>query len=142
MSQDDVEIVQRIFDAFNSEDIDLILSFTHPDFEVEVPADFSAEPDTYRGHDGMRRYWESFQDAMEEIRFQPERLWDAGQAVVVVMHVTAKGRQTAIPVEQRLVGLWTICDRKAMRVRVYGSQSEALRAVGLTEEACLDESDH
>jgi ketosteroid isomerase-like protein len=142
MSQDDVEIVQQIFDAFNSEDIDLILSFTHSDFEVEVPADFSAEPDTYRGHDGMRRYWESFRDAMEEIRFQPERLWDAGRAVVVVMHVTAKGRQTAIPVEQRLVGLWTICDGKAMRVRVYGSQSEALRAVGLTEEASRDESAH
>ena len=142
MSQENVEVVQQIFDAFNSEDIDLILSVTHSDFEVEVPPDFSAEPDTYRGHDGMRRYWESFRDAMEEIRFQPERLWDAGQAVVVVMHVTAKGRQTAIPVEQRLVGSWTICDRKAMRVRVYGSQSEALRAVGLTEEACLDEPDH
>jgi ketosteroid isomerase-like protein len=142
VSEENVEVVRQIFDAFNSEDIDLILSFTHRDFEVEVPPDFSAEPDTYRGHDGMRHYWASFQDAMEEIRFQPERLWDAGQVVVVVMHVTAKGRQTAIPVEQRLVGLWTIFDRKAVRVRVYGSQAEALRAVGLTEEASRDESAH
>jgi ketosteroid isomerase-like protein len=141
VSAEDVEVLRQIFDAFNSEDIDLILSFTHPDFEVEVPPDFSAEPDTYRGRDGMRRYWASFQDAMAEIRFQPERLWDAGQVVVVVMHVTAKGRQTAIPVEQRGVGVWTICDRKAMRLRLYASQSEALRSVGLTEEACPDESD-
>jgi ketosteroid isomerase-like protein len=133
MSQENVEVVRQIFDAFNSEDIDLILSFTHSDFEVEVPPDLSTEPDTYRGHDGMRRYWDSFRDAMEEIRFQPERFWDAGQVVVVAMHITAKGRQTAIPVEQRLAGLWTICDRKAMRVRVYASQSEALQAVGLTE---------
>src|ERR1700746_1422044 len=133
MSQENVEVVQQIFDAFNSEDIDLILSFTHSDFEVEVPPDFSPEPDTYRGHDGMRRYWTSFQDAMEEIRFQPERLWDAGQVVVVVMHVTARGRQTAIPVEQRLVGLWTIFDRKAVRVRVYGSHAGGLRCGGVLE---------
>jgi ketosteroid isomerase-like protein len=96
MSQQNVDVVRRALtarrsefaDVFNSEDIDLILSFTHPDFEVEAPADFSAEPDTYRGHDGMRRYWSSVQDAIEEIRFQQERLWDAGQAVVVVMRVT------------------------------------------------------
>jgi ketosteroid isomerase-like protein len=81
----------------------------------------------------MRRYWDSFRDAMEEIRFQPERFWDAGEAVVVAMHITAKGRRTAIPVDQRLAGVWTICDRKAIRVRVYASLSEALQAVGLTE---------
>ena len=133
MSQEDVEVVREIFEAFNSEDIDLILSFTHSDFDVEVPPDLSAEPDTYRGQDGMRRYWDSFRDAMEEIRFQPERFWDAGEAVVVAMHITAKGRRTAIPVEQRLAGVWTICDRRAIRVRVYASLSEALQAVGLTE---------
>jgi ketosteroid isomerase-like protein len=128
-----VEVVRQVFDAFNSEDIDLILSFTHPDFEVVVPPELSAEPDTYRGHDGMRRYWESFQDVMEEIRFQPERLWDAGQVVVVAMHITARGRRTALPVELRTAGLWTIRDRKAARVRVYASLSEALEAAGLRE---------
>src|SRR5438477_11601257 len=133
MSQEDVEVVREIFEAFNSEDIDLILSFTHSDFDVEVPPDLSAEPDTYRGQDGMRRYWDSFRDAMEEIRFQPERFWDAGEAVVVARHISAKGRRTAIPVEQRLAGVWTICDRRAIRVRVYASLSEALQAVGLTE---------
>jgi len=56
MSQEDVEVVREIFEAFNSEDIDLILSFTHSDFDVEVPPDLSAEPDTYRGQDGMRRF--------------------------------------------------------------------------------------
>ncbi len=133
MSQANVEVVRQIFAAFNSEDIDLILAFTHSEFEVEVPPDLSAEPDTYRGHDGMRRYWESFQDAMDEIRFQPERFWDAGQVVVVAMHITARGRRTAISVEQRVAGLWTICDRKAIRVRAYASLSEALKVVGLTE---------
>ena len=130
MSRQNVEIVRRILEAFNSEDIELILALTHTDFELEVPPALSAEPDIYRGHDGMRRYWESFQDAMDEIRIQPERLRDAGEAVVVDMRVTAKGRRTAIAVEQRTVGVWTICDGKVIRIRAYASLSEALEAAG------------
>jgi ketosteroid isomerase-like protein len=133
MSQENVEVVRQIFRAFNSEDIDLILTLTHTDFELEVPPALSAEPDIYRGHDGMRRYWESFQDAMDEIRLQPERLRDAGEAVVVAMRVTAKGRRTAIPVEQRTTGVWTICDGKVIRIRAYVSLPEALASVGLVE---------
>jgi ketosteroid isomerase-like protein len=133
VSRQNVEIVRQIFKAFNSEDIELILALTHTDFELEVPPALSAEPDIYRGHDGMRRYWESFQDAMDEIRIQPERLCDAGEVVVVDMRVTAKGRRTAIAVEQRTVGVWTICDRKVIRVRAYASLSEALEAAGSVE---------
>jgi ketosteroid isomerase-like protein len=133
MSQENVEIVRQIFRAFNSEDIELVLTFTHTDFELEVPPALSAEPDIYRGHDGMRRYWESFQDAMDEIRLQPERLCDAGEAVVVAMKLTAKGRRTAIAVEQRIAGVWTIRDGKVMRIRAYVSLSEALAAARLAE---------
>src|ERR1700682_930778 len=100
MSQEDVEIVRQIFEVFNGEDIELILALTHPDFELEVPPDLSAEPDIYRGHDGMRRYWESFRDAMEEIRIEPAGFWDAGEAVGVAMRVTANGRRTASALEQ------------------------------------------
>lgn len=40
---------------------------------------------------------------MDEIRFEPklepQRFWVAGEVVVVVMHITAKGRRTGIAVE-------------------------------------------
>ena len=32
-----------------------ILALAHTDFEAVVPPELSAEPDTYRGHDGIRR---------------------------------------------------------------------------------------
>jgi ketosteroid isomerase-like protein len=132
MSAKNVEIVREAFEAFNSGEMRRILALAHPDFEAIVPPELSAEPDTYRGHDGIRRYFQSFQDAMDEIRFQPERFWCAGQSVVTVVRVTAKGRQTAIPVEQRIAQVWTIRDGKALRVRTHASLSEALEAVGLS----------
>jgi ketosteroid isomerase-like protein len=133
MSQENVELIRRGLEAFNSEDMERILAFVDPDFETEVSGELSAEPDTYRGHDGIRRYFESFRDAMDEIRFQPERFWDAGEAVVVALRLTAKGRQTAIRVEQRIAQVWSVRDGRAIGVRTYTSIAEALRAAGLQE---------
>jgi ketosteroid isomerase-like protein len=133
MSQENVESLRRAYEAFNSGDMVRILAFAHPDIEVVVPAELSAEPDTYRGHDGIRRYFHTFQDAMDDISFQPERFWDAGESVVAVVRLTAKGKRTAIPVEQRIAQVWTIRDGKGLQARTYVSLSEALEAVGLTE---------
>jgi ketosteroid isomerase-like protein len=133
MSQENVDLIRRGLEAFNSEDMDRILAFAHPDFETEVSAELSTEPDTYRGHDGIRRYFDSFRDAMDEIRFQPERFWDAGQSVVVALRLTAKGRQTEIRVEQRIAQVWSIRDGRAIRLRTYTSIAEALQAAGIQE---------
>jgi ketosteroid isomerase-like protein len=139
MSLDDVEVLRQLFDAFNSEDIERIVAFAHPELLIEIPPEISAEPDVYRGQDGMRRYFESFQDAMEEIRFHAERFWDAGQSVVVALRVEAKGRMTAIPVQQRSASVWTVRDGKVIRIRAYPSPTDALEAVGLAEHATSEE---
>jgi ketosteroid isomerase-like protein len=133
MTQENAATVRRILEAFNTEDIERILVFADPEVEVEIPPELSAEPDVYHGHDGMRRYWESFQEVMEDIRFEAGRLWHVDEVVVVVMHLTAKGRHTAIPVEQRVAGVWTMRGGRVTRIRAYASLSEALEAVGLTE---------
>jgi ketosteroid isomerase-like protein len=133
MSLENVELVRRGFEAFNSGDIDRILAFTGADFEIEVPPGLSAEPDTYRGHEGVRRYFQSFDEAMDEVRFEADRSWDAGEAVVVDARVTARGKQTAIPVEQRAAQVWTIRSGRVTRIRAYAVLSEALESVGLTE---------
>src|ERR1700730_7272494 len=117
MSQENVDLVRRGLEAFNSEDMERILAFVDPDFETEVPRELSAEPDAYRGHDGIRRYFESFRDAMDEIRFEPERFWEAGESVVVALRLTARGRQTAILVEQRIAQVWSIRDGRAIGLR-------------------------
>jgi ketosteroid isomerase-like protein len=133
MSFENVELVRRGFEAFNSGDIDRILAFTGADIEIEVPPGLSAEPDTYRGHEGVRRYFQSFDEAMDEVRFQADRSWDAGEAVVIDARVSARGKQTAIPVEQRVAQVWTIRGGSVIRIRAYAALLEALESVGLTE---------
>jgi ketosteroid isomerase-like protein len=134
MSQENVELVRGLAEAINSWNIDGVLALLHPEFEAYVPPEFSAEPDTYRGREGIRRYFDSFEDAMDEIRYHPEELWDAGDSVVAAVRLTARGRQTSIPVEQRFVHVWAFRDGMAIGVRTYASASEALEAAGLASE--------
>jgi uncharacterized protein len=131
--QENVEIVRRVNAAFNSGDMERILALMHPDFETAVGPELSPEPDTYRGHDGIRRYFDSFRDAMDQIRFDPANFREAGVSVVVAVRLSAKGRSTGIAVEQHLGQVWTIRDGKAIRVRSYASYPEALKAAGLPE---------
>jgi ketosteroid isomerase-like protein len=133
MSQENIEILRRGLEAFNSEDLGRILAFIHPEFEGEVPPEFSAEPDTYSGREGIRRYFDSFRDAMDEIRFHPERFWDAGDRVVVTARLSARGKQTEIAVEQRFAQVWSIRDGMAIGVETYATVEEALETVGLRE---------
>jgi ketosteroid isomerase-like protein len=133
MSQENVEIVRRMLGAFNDEDVELIFELTHPDLKIEITPSVSAEPDTYLGHAGMRRYIASFQDAMYEIRFEAERLHDAGSAVVLSLRLTARGRQTGIRVEQRSAGVWTISDGMVIGVRTYPTTEDALAAAGAAQ---------
>jgi ketosteroid isomerase-like protein len=134
VSNQNVEVVQRLYDAFNSGDMASILELIDADFEAVVPPAFSAEPDTYRGHAGIRRYFESFREAMSEIRFEPQQFWDVGHSVVVAARLTAQGRRTAIPVEQQFAQLWRIRDGRATAVRTYVSVAEALAAAGRSQE--------
>src|SRR5437879_7288820 len=113
MPEENIQILRDGIDAFNSGDVERILAFVHPDFEGSVPPEFSAEPDTYRGHEGIRRYFRTFEEAMDDVRFEPEQFWEAGDSVVVTMRVRARGRRTAIPVEQRFAQVWTLRDGKA-----------------------------
>jgi len=133
MSQRNIAVVRRINEAFNSGDIEAILALIDPDFQTSVPPQFSPEPDTYRGHDGMRRYFDSFHDAMSEIRFHQERLREAGTAVIVELRLTARGRTTGIAVEQHLAQVWTVSDGRAVEVRNYSTWAEALESMGVAE---------
>jgi len=133
MSEANVSLVRQLIEAFNSEDIDRVLALAHEDVEIEISPEVSAEPDIYLGHDGMRRYFQSFRDAMVDIHFEAEQIWEIDAAVVVALLLTAKGRQTAIVVEQHSAGVWTFSDGKLIGIHAFASPADALQAAGRVE---------
>ena len=134
MPNENIELLRRGFEALSSGDEARILAWADPEFETIVPPSLSAEPDTYRGHDGIRRYFELFDETMYDVHFEGERFWEAGDSVVAVVRLTARGKTTRIPVEQVIAQVWTIRDGRALRAQTFPELSEALAAVGLSAE--------
>ncbi len=137
MSGENIAIVRGGFEALSSGDEERILAFAHPDFETVVPPTLSAEPDTYRGHDGIRRYFRLFDDVMEGVHFEAEQLWESGEHVVALVRLTARGKQTGLDVEQRIGQVWTIRDGRALRAQTFPELAEAFAAAGLDERPAL-----
>jgi ketosteroid isomerase-like protein len=133
MSSENVELLQAMLDAYNERGVEAMLPYIGPDFEVTVPPSLSVEPDTYRGHDGMRHYFATFADVMDEVRFEADVFFDAGDKVVAVTRLVAHARETGLELEQNVVQVWTVSDGLAVRADVYPTKEEALRAVGLEE---------
>jgi ketosteroid isomerase-like protein len=128
VTPDNVALVRAGLEAFSEGGVEALLPFIHPEFEMTTPASLAAEPDTYRGHEGIRRYFDSFYDAMDEIRFEPRELIPVGEGVIVPTTLRARGRTTAIEAEQDFVATWWLREGKAIRVEVHATLDEAMEA--------------
>lgn len=124
-----VEIVQRGFEAFNSEGVEGILPFLHADFEATTPPELASEPDTYRGHDGVRRWFDSFYDVMDEIRWDARSFREVGDRVVVEFTLRARGKTTGLAFGQDAVMVWELRDAQAIRLFLYPTLDQALFAI-------------
>src|SRR3982074_1085668 len=78
MSEENLELVRTAMESFNLEGVDAVAERIHPDFATTTPPSLSVEPDTYRGPDGVRRWFDAWEGTMDEVRFDVDELIDAG----------------------------------------------------------------
>ena len=115
MASDRVELVRSGIAAFNEGGVDGILPFIDPEFEVTTPPELASEPDTYRGHDGIRRYFDSFYDAMDEIWWEEREYHELGDRVGVEFTLHARGKSTGLEFGQDAVMVWRAAGRPGDR---------------------------
>jgi ketosteroid isomerase-like protein len=133
MSEENVESVRRAHEALAEEGVETMLAFTDPEFEVTTPPSLASEPDTYRGHDGVRRWFDSFSDGLESVSLEGQEFTPAGDQVLVHTVLRARGRSTGIEVEQHAFLLWTLREGMVIRGEVFAERGPALEAAGLLE---------
>ena len=144
MSQENVELVRRVYSATpglrdsdpaaDREFLDRMFGdFFDADLTWHLPPEYPEGAQLARGRDGLRAFIAMLREAWSEWRFVPERFFDAGDRVLVFVHVVAVGRESGVPIDLETAHLWTIRDGRAKSARVYRDRSEALEAVGLRE---------
>jgi uncharacterized protein len=136
MSQENVEIVRRGYELYAKGDLegvtDLISDAAElPDAGGLGIADTAAG--TRRGPDGFRQGSQEAVEAFEDYRVEPQEFIDAGDAVVVPVRISGRGRASGAMTEVRLVHVWVLRNGRAIRNEIYRTTAEALEAVGRSE---------
>jgi ketosteroid isomerase-like protein len=132
MSEGDVAAVRGALEGLGESGVDGMLEWIHPEFEGVAPPGLAVEPQTYKGHEGARRWFDSFYEIMDEVRFEPSEYIDLGDGRVVVLSaLVARSRGTGIEASQDLAAVLTVRDGKVFRMMVYADKQAALEAVGV-----------
>jgi ketosteroid isomerase-like protein len=133
MSQENVELVRRGFDWFARGDLDRFFKFVDPDVEIVEPFELPGAR-TYHGHEGLLDAFQTWAGQWDDFRAEPERIIDAGDHVVVLVHQFGRGKASGATVEQRVGYVCTLRDGMLVRWQGFSRFGEALEAVGLSEQ--------
>jgi uncharacterized protein len=131
MSQENVEIVRRMYAAYLAGDMDGALAHFHP----QVAADFSVRGDTgpTRGREALSETvmawlgtWDDYSEQIQEIR-------DLGATVCVIAKQRGRGKGSGVEIENRWGQLYTVEDGLITSLTMYASAAQALEAAGVSE---------
>jgi ketosteroid isomerase-like protein len=130
MSQENVELVRRIYDAWGREES--AREFIAADLEYVNPS-YAVEPGTVRGRKSLGLVRNTYSDFQTRV----ERFIDTeGDDVVVLAHYTASVPGSGVPLTGEHGYVWTVRDGVAIRFCWFQSHREALEAAGAS--ALLD----
>ncbi len=133
MSQENVEIVRRTYDAFNRRNREGLLDLINPAFVADMSRSLGPERGIYEGVAGLSRLLDRYWDAFSEFLIEPSELIDCGNQVVAATRGRGIGRSSGARAEARGTQVWNLSDGSPVRWTVYQSKAEALEAVGLSE---------
>ena len=132
MSRDKVQIVRSAYEHLNRGDVEGLVGLCADDFVMDM-SERVFNPDTYRGHDGIRRFFEGVRGVWESYRWDVEETLVAGDSVVAMLHCQAQGREGGVPVDWHVAWLWRFRAGTPVSLRFYRDPAQALEAAGLAE---------
>jgi ketosteroid isomerase-like protein len=127
-AHDNIQIFERVIEAFNREGVDGVLPYYTEDAEVYDP---DLPPGTYRGRDAISRVIEMLTSGFDDVEILGFRLLPAGDRVVALLHTHRRGE---LDVETHDAHTITFRDGKITYWRVYLDPAEALQDAGLDPE--------
>ena len=132
MSQENVEIVARLVDAWNQANVEAMLALFDPECEVIFPPEVP-EPGPFRGHAELREWAEGFLAAWESHHAEVLDVIEADPSIVASLRLTGRGSGSGIEMDETDTHVFTFKDGKVTRWRNVSDRSEALDAAGLRE---------
>jgi ketosteroid isomerase-like protein len=131
MSEESLEIVRGMYEAFYRFDVDGTLAYYDP--EVVIDSSRVVDGELGHGHEGVYRFIAGWVGSFDEWHEEIEEMRDLGTQVYVVARQVGRGKVSGVEVEQRYAVLHEIQGDKISRVTIYREPAEALKAAGLSQ---------
>jgi ketosteroid isomerase-like protein len=137
MSQENVEIAQRLFEEFNrtfTEGTGDLYALIDPDVEW-IPINAMLEGTTYQGHEGVRQWIEDVKRDWAEFEARPEHFLDLGDdGVLALGSWRARGRGGDVcSISRKRPGWGSTREGRIVRMQTFTERKKALEAAGLSE---------
>jgi ketosteroid isomerase-like protein len=129
MSQENVEIVRRVYEALSRGDWEAAFRDTHPDFVMTTQRGPNAG--THQGRQNVQGFGEDYIEAFDNFAMEPEKILETGDQVVAL--VTRRGRPKGGSVDMvvRNGHLFTVRGGQIISMESFPDPKKALEAAGL-----------
>jgi ketosteroid isomerase-like protein len=125
MSEENVELVRRIYDGWSQGDFTRIDLF-HPEIDFEM-VDWPHQTRA-RGIDDMWRTWRSTLAAFGDFRAVPTEYVDFGRNVLVLNRIEGSGKESGAGVSADTASVLTVDGGKVVRLRLFWDTANAREA--------------
>jgi ketosteroid isomerase-like protein len=127
-----VDVVRLLYGAFNRGDLDEFLTYWDPDctYHSAVHQLLEGDAAAFRGHDGIRRWWDDLHALYEDLRTELRETSDLGDEVLVEFEISGRGAGSGILGAETLGQLVTVSGGRVLAARDYPSREDALTAQG------------
>jgi ketosteroid isomerase-like protein len=133
VSEDNVELAHRAYEAFNRRDLDAFLAFNDPEVEFSARTVQMGGDAYLRGHDGLRKWWRDLFAVFPDYRVEVLEVRDVGDYSIVALRARAHGLESDAPIDEALWHVHKMRDGKSTWWQPFRSEAEALEAAGLRD---------
>ena len=132
MSQENVELSKRVVEAWNRRDAEAIIALADPKVVWHPVLEETVEGRPYRGHAGLRQYFEDLAGQGVESQGELAEFGDLGDEVLGLGRLSFRSA-TGVELESEVACIWRWSNGKCVEARTWLSHAEALEAAGLRE---------
>jgi ketosteroid isomerase-like protein len=130
VSAENIALVRRLFEALSAGDLEAMTPLIEADAEL-YPMRAQLEGKVYRGHDGLRQLMAELDEDWEYVQMDVDEFREAGDEQLVCLgRLRTRGR-SGVDVDVPMGWLWRFRGGKAVYVKAFSNQEDALHAAGL-----------
>ena len=124
-----IDQARAAYAAWSARDLDAFVEVFSEDVEVKPFLGRGLGASTYRGHSGLRRWYEEATEEWDELRIEPHEFREVGNRLAVFLRAIGRGRGSHVEVEAEIVHVAEFQDGKFTRLEGFGDREQALKAL-------------